>query len=51
MTTDLSSKLKQVIEQIPKEVLYDFVCSYAHSLDIILPQEIRIGMSNYDSDI
>ena len=31
MTTDLSSKLKQVIEQIPKEMLYDFVCSYAHS--------------------
>ena len=27
--TDLSSKLTQVIEQIPKDVLYDFCCSYA----------------------
>ena len=26
---DLSSKLMQVIEQIPKDVLYDFCCSYA----------------------
>ena len=26
---DLSSKLTQVIEQIPKDVLYDFCCSYA----------------------
>ena len=26
---DLSSKLAQVIEQIPKDVLYDFCCSYA----------------------
>ena len=26
MTSDLSFKLKQVIEQIPKDVLYDFVC-------------------------
>lgn len=31
MATDLPSKLKQVIEQIPKDVLYDFVCSYAQS--------------------
>jgi len=27
----LSSKLAQVIEQIPKDVLYDFCCSYAES--------------------
>jgi len=27
--SDLSSKLVQVIEQIPKDVLYDFCCSYA----------------------
>ena len=29
MKTELSSKLAQVIEQIPKDVLYDFCCSYA----------------------
>ena len=29
MKADLLSKLLQVIEQIPKEVLYDFCCSYA----------------------
>ena len=29
MISDLSSKLTQVIEQIPKDVLYDFCCSYA----------------------
>ena len=29
MEMDLSSKLMQVIEQIPKDVLYDFCCSYA----------------------
>ena len=27
--SDLFSKLAQVIEQIPKDVLYDFCCSYA----------------------
>ena len=27
--SDLSSKLAKVIEQIPKDVLYDFCCSYA----------------------
>lgn len=27
--SDLSSKLTQVIEQIPKDMLYDFLCSYA----------------------
>ena len=27
--SDLSSKLAQVIEQIPRDVLYDFCCSYA----------------------
>ena len=31
MISDLSSKLMQVIEQIPKDVLYDFLCSYAQS--------------------
>ena len=31
MKTDLSSKLTQVIEQIPKDMLYDFLCSYAQS--------------------
>ena len=31
MNTDLSSKLEQVIEQIPKDVLYDFMCDYAES--------------------
>ena len=31
MEADLSSKLAQVIEQIPKDVLYDFLCSYAQS--------------------
>jgi len=29
MNADLSSKLMQVIEQIPKDMLYDFLCSYA----------------------
>ena len=29
MKADLSSKLAQVIEQVPKDVLYDFLCSYA----------------------
>lgn len=29
MNADLSSKLTKVIEQIPKDVLYDFLCSYA----------------------
>ena len=29
MISDLSSKLSQVIEQNPKDVLYDFLCSYA----------------------
>ena len=29
MNADLPSKLSQVIEQIPKDVLYDFLCSYA----------------------
>ena len=31
MISDLASKLSQVIEQIPKDVLYDFLCSYAQS--------------------
>ena len=31
--SDLSSKLAQVIEQIPKDVLYDFCCSYAQEHD------------------
>ena len=31
MKAELSSKLAQVIEQIPKDVLYDFLCSYAQS--------------------
>ncbi len=31
--SDLSSKLTQVIEQIPKDVLYDFCCSYAQEHD------------------
>ena len=30
---DLSSKLAQVIEQIPKDVLYDFCCSYAQEYE------------------
>ena len=29
MKADLSSKLAQVIEQVPKDALYDFLCSYA----------------------
>ena len=29
MGIDLSSKLAEVIKQIPKDVLYDFCCSYA----------------------
>ena len=29
MNAELSSKLSQVIEQIPKDVLYDFLCDYA----------------------
>ena len=29
MNAELPSKLAQVIEQIPKDVLYDFCCSYA----------------------
>ncbi len=31
MKADLSYKLNQVIEQIPKDVLYDFLCSYAQT--------------------
>lgn len=31
MIYDLSFKLSQVIEQIPKDVLYDFMCDYAQS--------------------
>ena len=31
MISDLASKLSQVIKQIPKDVLYDFLCSYAQS--------------------
>ncbi len=31
MISDLSFKLSQVMEQIPKDVLYDFLCSYAQS--------------------
>ena len=31
MNADLSSKLTKVIEQIPKDVLYDFLCFYAQS--------------------
>lgn len=33
MNTDLSLKLTQVIEQIPRDVLYDFFCEYAQSHD------------------
>ena len=28
---DLSTKLSQIIEQVPKDVLYDFCCSYAET--------------------
>ena len=31
MRDDLVSKLTEVIEQIPKDVLYDFLCSYAQT--------------------
>ena len=31
MNKDLSAKLQQVIEQIPKDVLYDFLCHYAET--------------------
>ena len=31
MKGDLSSKLLQVLEQIPEDVLYDFLCDYAQS--------------------
>lgn len=31
MKAELSTKLAQVIEQIPRDVLYDFCCSYAES--------------------
>ena len=31
MNADLGSKLAQVIEQIPRDVLYDFLCDYAQS--------------------
>ena len=31
LKADLSSKLAQVIEQIPRNVLYGFLCSYAQS--------------------
>ena len=31
MNIDLSSQLSHVLEQIPKEVLYDFLCDYAQS--------------------
>lgn len=31
MNADLASKLAQVIEQIPGDVLYDFLCDYAQS--------------------
>lgn len=29
MNVDLNSKLAEVIEQVPRDVLYDFCCSYA----------------------
>ena len=31
MRSESVSKLLQVIEQIPKDVLYDFLCSYARA--------------------
>ena len=31
MNADLASKLIQIIEQIPRDVLYDFLCDYAQS--------------------
>ena len=31
MNADLSSKLSQVIERIPKDVVYDFLCDYVQS--------------------
>ena len=50
---DLSSKLAQVIEQIPRDVLYDFCCSYAQEheeLAMALVNEFwRPGKDDYRS--
>jgi hypothetical protein len=46
MNADLSSKLSQVIEQIPKDVLYDFLCSYAQE-----HEELAMAFSNIPSPL
>lgn len=43
MISDLSSKLTQVIEQTPKDVLYDFLCSYAQEHKELAMFLVRVG--------
>ena len=38
--SDLSSKLTQVIEQIPKNALYDFCCSYAQEHEELVRADV-----------
>ena len=39
--TELSSKLVQIIEQIPKDVLYDFLCDYAQEHEELAMADLR----------
>ena len=43
MKEELSSELAQVIEQIPKDVLYDFCCSYAQEHKELAMFLVRVG--------
>ena len=43
MKADSASKLSQVIKQIPKDVLYDFICDYAQSHE-------ELAMANVSGD-
>ena len=43
MISDLASKLTQVIEQNPKDVLYDFFCSYAQEHKDLAMSLRRVG--------
>ncbi len=43
MNPDLSTKLSQVIEQIPKDVLYDFLRSYAQEHKELTMFLVRVG--------
>jgi hypothetical protein len=43
MHKGLLSKLAQVIEQIPRDVLYDFCCSYAESHEELAMALVNVG--------